>query len=100
MQQREWAHLLTKHLVPSDHLKIQTMQRKIVSAKEESEFQKDKANGKLPNQTGHLSWAPSEIACRSGEHHENVEGNGNIGSSASGETAHISLNPNVCRKRR
>jgi hypothetical protein len=50
--------------------------------------------------TGYLSWSPSEVICRNEEHHENVEGARNIDSSASGDSVHISLNQNVCRKRR
>jgi hypothetical protein len=34
---------------------------------------------------GHLSWTVSEVTCRYEERHENVEGGGNIDSSASGD---------------
>jgi hypothetical protein len=39
-----------------------------------------------------MSWAPSETTCRNEEHHENVEGAGNIDSSESGDSVHLSLN--------
>jgi hypothetical protein len=48
--------------------------------------------------TGHLSRASSEVTCLNEEHHENVEEAGNIDSSAGGDSAHLSLNQNVCRK--
>lgn len=45
--------------------------------------------------TAHLSWAPSEVGSRNDEHHENVEGAGNINSSASCESVYLSLSQNV-----
>jgi hypothetical protein len=48
--------------------------------------------------TGHFCWAPSEVTCRNEKHHENVEETGNNDSSASGDSAHLSLNQNVCRE--
>jgi hypothetical protein len=47
----------------------------------------------------HVSWAPSEVTCRNEERHENVKGAGNIVSSPSGDSDHLSLNRNVCWER-
>jgi uncharacterized protein RhaS with RHS repeats len=46
--------------------------------------------------TAHLSWALSEVTYRNEEHHEYVEVAGNIDSSASGDSAHLSPYQNVC----
>jgi hypothetical protein len=46
----------------------------------------------------HLSWAPPEVTCRNEEHHENAERDGNIDSSAGGNSAYLSLDQNVCRR--
>jgi hypothetical protein len=48
---------------------------------------------------GYLSQPPSEETYRNGEHHDNVEGAGNIDSAAGGDSAHICLSQNVCRGR-
>jgi hypothetical protein len=46
----------------------------------------------------HLSRVPFQVTYRNEEHHENVEGAGNMDSSATGDSAHLSLNQNVCRE--
>jgi hypothetical protein len=45
--------------------------------------------------TGHLSRALSQVTRRNEDHHENEEAAGNIDSSASGDSAHLSVDHNV-----
>jgi hypothetical protein len=62
--------------------------------KQEGKFQKDKTNINLPNKWV-FGVGSIEATRRNEEHHENVDGAGNIDSSANGGSAHLSLNPRL-----